>query len=83
MIKDKTKYCQLSMSDYLRNVNVDGYIIKRELQGMKEVNSIGVNINQISRQVNFENEVTERDLDELRVQYEKLFEVIYEEILNG
>ncbi|WKY47296.1 plasmid mobilization relaxosome protein MobC [Eubacteriaceae bacterium ES3] len=71
------------MSDYLRSVSVDGYIIKHDLHGLKEVNAIGVNINQIARQVNFQNEVTERDVDELRVQYEKLFEVVNGQILNG
>ena len=83
MIRDKANYCNLSMRDYLRNVSVNGYIIKRDFHGLREVNAIGVNINQIAKQVNFQNEVTEREVDELRVQYEKLFSVIYEKILNG
>lgn len=82
-IRDKAEYCDFSISDYLRSVSVDGYIIKRDFHGLREVNAIGVNINQIARQVNFQNEVTEREVDELRVQYEKLFVVIYEQILNG
>ncbi len=82
-IRDKAEYCNLSLSSYLRRVGVDGYIIKREFHAISEVNAIGVNINQIARQVNFQNEVTERELDELRCQYEKLFGVIYDEILKG
>lgn len=82
-IKDKAKYCGLSMSEYLRKVSVDGVIIKREYEGIYEINKIGVNINQIAKQANKRDTVIERDVEELRVQYEKLFEVVYGQILNG
>jgi len=71
------------MSEYLRKVSVDGVIIKRELEGLYEISKIGVNINQIAKQVNKRDMVIERDVEELRMQYEKLFEVVYGQILNG
>ena len=82
-ISDKAKYCQLSVSTYLRKVAVDGPIIKRDYEGLSEVSKIGVNINQIARRVNTRGSVIERDIEELRVQYEKLFEVVYGQILEG
>ena len=67
----------------MRKVSVDGVIIKRELEGLYEISKIGVNINQIAKQVNKRDMVIERDVEELRMQYEKLFEVVYGQILNG
>jgi len=82
IINEKAKYCTLNISNYLRKVSVDGVIIKREYEGLHEVSKIGVNINQIARRVNTRGSVIERDVEELRVQYEKLFEVVYGQILN-
>ena len=83
VISEKANYCNITMSEYLRKVSVDGVIIKRELEGLYEINKIGVNINQIAKQANKRDAVIGRDVDELRVQYEKLFEVVYGQILNG
>ena len=83
VINEKAKYCTLSICNYLRKVSVDGVIIKREFEGLYEVGEIGVNINQLARKVNTRGSVIERDVEELRVQYEKLFEVVYGQILNG
>lgn len=83
VIKDKAKYCGLTTSAYLRKVSVDGIIIKRDYEGLNDINKIGVNINQIAKNANKRGTVIERDVDELRVQYEKLFEIVYGQILNG
>ena len=83
VISEKANYCNITMSEYLRKVSVDGVIIKRELEGLYEINKIGVNINQIAKQANKRDAVIGKDVDELRVQYEKLFEVVYGQILNG
>lgn len=83
VINDRAKYCKLSRSTYLRKVSIDGFIIKRELEGLNDINKIGININQIARRVNQRGSVIERDVEELRVQYEKIFEVVYGQIING
>ncbi|HYE09407.1 MAG TPA: plasmid mobilization relaxosome protein MobC [Patescibacteria group bacterium] len=83
VIKDKAKYCELCMSAYLRKVGVDGFIINRDFSGLNDVNRIGASINQIAKKVNERGSVIDRDLDELRVQYEKLFEVLYGQIISG
>lgn len=82
-IKEKAASCGLSVSEYLRKVSVDGVIILRDFKGIYEINKIGVNINQIARSVNERDVVTERDVEDLRVQYEKLFEVVRDLIMNG
>jgi len=83
VINGKAKYCGLSVSVFLRKVSIEGPIIKRDFGGLSEVSNIGVNINQIARRVNTRGSVIERDIEELRVQYEKLFEVTYRQILEG
>lgn len=83
VIDDRAKYCQLSRSVYLRKVSVDGFIIKRELGALDDINKIGLDIYQIARKVNQRGSVIEKDVDELRVQYEKMFAVVYGQILNG
>lgn len=83
MIQEKAKYCNLTISAYLRKVGVDGYIIRRDFGGLNEINKIGININQIARRVNSNDQVIERDVEELRVQYEKMFEVVYAQIIEG
>lgn len=83
VIKDKANYCNLTMSEYLRKVGVDGTIINRDLSGINEINKIGVNINQIAKRANEKGSVIESDVEELRVQYEKLFEIVYGQIING
>lgn len=82
-IDERANYCDLSRSDYLRKMALEGAIIKREYEGIVEVNKIGVNINQIAKRVNTRGSVLERDVEELRVQYEKLFEVVYGKIISG
>lgn len=83
VIKDKATYCGLSVSEYLRKLSIDGVIIKRDFEGLYEINKIGVNINQIAKKANESGVVIESYVDELRVQYEKLFEVVYSQIING
>lgn len=55
-VKDKSKYCGLTMSEYTRKVIRDGVIIKLETFDIKglsnELNKIGTNINQIAKHVN-------------------------------
>ncbi len=83
VIEDKAKYLKLSMSEYMRQMCIKGLIIKRDLKGLDEINRIGVNINQIAKKANESGHVIERDIEELRVQYEKLFEIVYGQIISG
>lgn len=79
----KAEACGLSKSEYVRQMAADGVIIKRDFTAIKEVNKIGVNINQIAKKVNERDIVIESDIADLQFQFEKLFEVIYENILSG
>lgn len=83
IIKDKSCYCDLTLNEYMRQMGVDGVIIKRDFSKIDEVNKIGTNINQIAKLANSRGSLIERDVVELRLQYEQLFEVMYREILNG
>ena len=80
-IADKAKYCKISKSEYLRRMALDGYIIHKELKGIFEINSIGNNLNQIAKKVNSTNNVMEKDIDELKVLFKQLSEIVYEQIL--
>ncbi|MEG2813834.1 MAG: plasmid mobilization relaxosome protein MobC [Oscillospiraceae bacterium] len=79
----KSKYCNLTMSAYVRKMSVDGVIIKRDFTAIKEVNKIGVNINQIAHKVNERDILIANDIADLQFQFEKLFEVVYADILDG
>lgn len=83
VIEEKASFCKLSVSEYTRRMCVNGTIIKREFDGIGEINKIGVNINQIAKKVNEKGFMNEAEFEELRKQYDNLFELFYEKILNG
>lgn len=84
--KDKAKYSGLSMSEFVRNLITDGAIIHYEMQGvsdvLKEINKIGTNINQVARKVNERDAIIQDDVEELRIQYEKLFELYINKLMG-
>ncbi|MDR3598495.1 plasmid mobilization protein [Clostridium sp.] len=84
--KDKAKYSGLSMSELVRNLITEGAVIKYEMEGvsdvLKEINKIGTNINQIARKVNERDSVLEDDVEELKMQYEKIFELYINKLMG-
>lgn len=80
--KDKVAYCKITMSEYIRKIINDGVIIKRDYSGVSEINRIGLNINQISRKVNEVGSISKQDFEDLKLQYNELFAVVYDKILS-
>lgn len=84
--KDKSEYCGLNMSDYIRKIIVDSVIIKYDIEGMKEIcnemNRIGVNINQIAKHINERGgEYEKNDIADLQFQFDNLFETVLNKLL--
>ena len=71
MIKEKMK--QLGTDNfgaYARKMLIDGYVVKTDYTTIKnlikEINKIGVNINQIAKRTNETNRIYEDDIKELK-----------------
>jgi len=84
-IEDKAKSVNMSVSSYARKIMMDGAIIYRDTtvfsKCMRELNAIGVNINQIAHNTNSISSVIENDVIQLKKQYEKL-KALYVELLG-
>jgi hypothetical protein len=72
-----------NISEYMREVGVNSLIIKRDfsdiLNGLKPS---GNRINEITKRVNIQGEVTQKDVDELRIEYENMLELAIEKIIT-
>lgn len=68
-IQKKARETELSVSEYLRTIAIDGLIFKQDLQRLDsvcyEMNKIGVLINQMAKKTNLENEISYIELEEL------------------
>ena len=75
-IEDKAKSVNMPVSSYARKIMLDGAIIYRDTtvfsKYMRELNAIGVNINQIAHNTNSINNVIHNDVSQLKKQYEIL-----------
>ena len=84
-IEDKAKSVNMKSSSYARKMLLDGAIIYRDTsifsKWMKELNAIGVNINQIAHNTNSIDNVISNDVVQLKKQYEKLKD-LYIEIIG-
>ena len=84
-IEDKANSVKMSVSSYARKIMMDGAIIYRDTsifsKCMKELNAIGVNINQIAHNTNSVNNVIENDVVQLKRQYERL-KALYVKLLG-
>ena len=78
LLSEKAKYCDITKSDFVREIINKGAIIKYatcDIQAATaEINRVGNNINQIAKKVNATGEFLERDFEELHRAYENLFE---------
>lgn len=77
ILTEKSAYCNLTKSDYIRKQIIDGAIIKYETCDIKnminEINHIGVNINQIAKKVNETDYFGKKDFELLQELYNELF----------
>ena len=75
-IEDKAKSVNMHVTSYARKIMMDGAIIYRDTtifsKYMRELNSIGVNINQIAHNTNSVNNVISNDVIQLKQQFERL-----------
>ncbi len=85
LLSDKAKYCGINKSEFVRGVITNGAIINYSTCDMqaaiKELNRIGNNINQIAKKVNETNHFYRKDFEDLKGQYEELFEYYIDKML--
>lgn len=81
LLKSRADFCKLSLGTYLRKIALEGHILLRNFEALREVNRIGVNINQIARRVNEKGEVDQADFELLKEKYEQIFAEMYKKIL--
>ena len=81
MIKEKMK--QLGTDNfgaYARKTLIDGYVVQTDYPTiknlLKEINKIGVNINQIAKRTNETNRIYEDDIKELKGELEQVWQLL-------
>lgn len=74
------QYGTENMSAYLRKIAIDGYVVNLELPEVAEMVSLlrrsGNNLNQLTRRVHETGRFYDADLEELRQDYDKLWEAV-------
>lgn len=85
--RDKAKSCNLTMSQYIRQVIREGLIVKLETFDMKEMatelNHIGININQIAWRVNARGgDYDKQDMENLKREFNEMASFIYKKALG-
>ncbi len=86
-IKEKAQLSNKNLSEYLREIAVTGVIINYEPFKIKEVcaeiNRVGNNINQVTKMAHERGGVIDEDVEELRSQYENLFNIVLEKVMGA
>jgi hypothetical protein len=76
MLLSKTR----NMGAYLRKMAIDGYIVNVDTtplkQIYKEMHKIGVNINQIAKQVNTTGDIYHEDLENLKARVDEIWHIL-------
>lgn len=71
---------------YARKMLIDGYVIKTDYTTIKnlikEVNKIGVNINQVAKKVNETNRIYDEDIKELKGDLERVWQLLKSSLSN-
>lgn len=85
--KDKASSCGLCMSEFIRKMITDGFVIKLETFDIQELsyelNKIGTNINQIAKHVNEKGgEYDRQDMNSLIEEFKEMQAVIYAKVLG-
>lgn len=75
-----------NFSTYCRKMLIDGYVIKKDYTSLKEltfeINKIGNNINQIAKNVNIDNNVSNEQLKEINNKVDEIWHILKSEILK-
>lgn len=86
IVDENSKYSGITRSEYIRSLIKNGVVIHYEMQGIKdimyELNKIGTNINQVARKVNENDIATYNEIQELKLQVEKMSELIMNKIME-
>ncbi|CAM2078019.1 MAG: Bacterial mobilisation domain-containing protein [uncultured Clostridium sp.] len=87
LIKEKMKKLGFNnFATYARKMIIDGYIIKTDYTAYKdlvrEINKIGVNINQIAKRINETNRVYDEDIIEIKREQEEIWQLLELKVLN-
>lgn len=84
LINQKAKEAKLPKNQYMINkaleeetTSYNGY-----LEIIKEIKKIGVNINQVARKINYTDEVTADDMEQLLKEHDKLWQLLKQSILE-
>jgi len=82
IIEEKKEKSGLNRSEYLRKMAIQGAIVKIDMSTINdliyEINKIGVNINQIARKVNENNQIYKNEVIELQEMMEEICDKISE-----
>lgn len=79
LILERANKLKLSLSDYLRQMALNGTVINvdyTEIKNMtQEINRVGVNINQITKRMNETHEVYAADVEVVKESLEKIWQL--------
>ena len=87
LIDKKMKILEIdNFSAYCRKMLIDGYVIKKDYASLKEliyeINKIGNNINQIAKNVNVDNTVSNEQLKDINNKVDEIWHILKSKILN-
>ncbi|MDU2702385.1 MAG: MobC family plasmid mobilization relaxosome protein [Veillonella sp.] len=87
LIKEKMNKLRFNnFGSYARKMIIDGYIIKTDYtvykELVREINKIGVNINQIAKRINETNRVYDDDIKDLIKEHDELWQLLELKVLN-
>lgn len=76
MLLSQTK----NMEAYLRKMSIDGYIVNLDTTYLKEqfqeMHKIGVNLNQIAKQINTTGQIYQKDMDEVKGMVKEIWRIL-------
>lgn len=79
IVKNASLMQTKNIGAYLRKMAIDGQVIVKDYSVLKnvtaEINKIGVNINQISKRINSTGNAYENDMNEIKEQLEKIWQL--------
>lgn len=80
LLNNKAALCSLSPNNFLRKSIREDKIIIEDLEGKrsiaKELNKIGVNLNQISRIVNMNGNINNQEMEELKENFNMILKLV-------
>lgn len=84
ILKEKAEFCNLSLTQYLLKIGIEGFIVIQDLKTLSElaneIYKVGVNINQIARKVNTSNVVMDKDMEIIKSKMNDIKDMMHEVI---